>query len=58
MKKIYQNPETTVVCIEVAQMIAASEGTIAISSTTVDDASEAESRTTSFSVWGDDEEDF
>ena len=52
MKKIYQNPITTVLKIEMHHIMAGSE-TLPIS----EDASLAESRRHS-SVWDDDEDDF
>ena len=54
MKKIYQNPITTVLKIEMHHIMAGSE-TLPISEETVDDATTAESR--HHSVW-DDEDDY
>jgi len=54
MKKVYINPTTDIVNIEMAQMIAASGEKLEISnSETVEDASVAESH--SSSIWDDDE---
>ena len=63
MKKIYQNPETTIVTVELSNMIAASLGGVTESGgTTTLTNEQAESGTASWSrstsVWGDDEEEF
>ena len=54
MKKIYKNPTTEIVNIEMAQMIAASEITVGVSETPYD-GEQIESRRGS-SLWDDDEE--
>ena len=54
MKKIYQNPTTTVMRIELQQMIAASPATEQmVIGDPVDNASGADAR--SFSIWDDED---
>ena len=61
MKKTYLNPTTTVVNIELANIIAASpanpEGFNGSVGTQSVDGSAGLSRQSNFSVWGDDEEE-
>ena len=61
MKKIYQNPETTIVAVELSNMIAASlSGVTEAGGTTTLTDELAESGTASWSrgtsIWGDDED--